>query len=71
MLDQTQPGQILVVLQAQSARTHPPIAQTPANAVFTKKILEHNMDIKKINLTFVIGYNRRKSSHRNYLIINR
>ena len=51
MLDQTQPGQILVVLQAQSASTHPPIAQTPANAVFTKKILEHNMDIKKLNLT--------------------
>ena len=50
MLDQTQAGQILVVLQAQSARTHPPIAQTPANAVFTKKILEHNMDIKKIKI---------------------
>ena len=47
MLDQTQTGQILVVLHAQSARTHPPIAQTPANTVFTKKILEHNMDINK------------------------
>ena len=47
MLHETQAGQIQVVLQGQSARTHPPIAQTPANAVFTKKILEHNMDINK------------------------
>ena len=61
MLDQTQPGQILVVLQAQSARTHPPIAQTPANAVFTKKILEHNMDIKKKR------YQKNKSHIRNWI----
>ena len=62
MLDQTQAGQILVVLQAQSARTHPPIAQTPANAVFTKEILEHNMDIKNIKIL-----KKNKSHIRNWI----